>query len=165
MQATLPSEADPLEHEEPLEIVARQLACCLKSGGATRWLRRVASVAAAPTRLDPECRARDQIVKLTKWVGQHEEPVAPVARYVAYCWLGADPLRAPSWSWLLGEMASELDRIALYSDDEGLSVLRAEAERYRYLADGDWQDIEDFWVNRQKSADETKPSPGAAGDN
>lgn len=164
-QAGPPPEADPLEHEQPLEHVARQLACYLKSDGAARWLRRVASVAAAPARIDPARRTRDEVRKLTQWVGRHEEPTAPIARYVAYCWLGADPLRAPSWSWLLGEMACELDRIAPYSDDEGLSVLRAEARRYRYLADGDWQDIEDFWVSRQESADEANEAKGAAGGN
>lgn len=167
-----PQEADPLKRETPLEHVARHLTRSLKgenipqsdnagkSDNAATWLRRVAAIAAAPTRLDLACKPRDQVVKLTQWVGQHEEPLAPVARYLAYCWLGADPLSAPSWSWLLDEMASELDRLAPYSNDEGLSVLRDEAERYRYLAGGGWQEIEHFWMNRTESADDTKPSQG-----
>jgi hypothetical protein len=90
---------------------------------------------------------------LTEWVDRRQEPLAPVARYVVYCWLGADPLSAPHWSWLLSQMAGELDLISRYSDDEGLSVLRAEAERYRNLADSSWRDIEDFWVKRMDPSD------------
>jgi len=158
--AAPPPEADPLEHEKPLEHVARQFACALTSDHAATWLRRVAIITAAPTRLDLARKPRDQVAKLTQWVDRHVEPIAPVARYLAYCWLGADPLSAPSGKWLLGEMASELDRIAPYSDDEGLSVLRDEAERYRYLADGSWQDIERFWANRAEAANDAKPSEG-----
>jgi hypothetical protein len=156
-----PSDQLKLEIEQPFEHVARQLARWLRSADAAHWLRLVAGIAAAPTRLDPARRVRDQVVEVTRWVDRHEEPTAPVARYLAYCWLGADPLRAPSWSWLLGEMASDLDQLAPYSGDGGLSVLRAEAERYRYLADGDWQDIENFWVNRQRSSDEFPTEPGS----
>jgi hypothetical protein len=57
-------------------------------------------------------------------------------------------------------MAGELDLISRYSDDAGLSVLRAEAEHYRNLADGSWRDIEDFWVKRMDSADDMEPSQG-----
>jgi hypothetical protein len=145
-------ETDPLEFEKPLEHVARQLASCLKSD-ATTWLRRVAGITSAPTRLDLARHPRDQAVMLTEWVDRRQEPLAPVARYVVYCWLGADPLSAPHWSWLLSQMAGELDLISRYSDDEGLSVLRAEAERYRNLADSSWRDIEDFWVKRMDPSD------------
>jgi hypothetical protein len=151
-------EADPLEFEKPLEHVARQLTSSLKSG-ATTWLSRVAGITSAPTRLDLARHPRDQAVMLTEWVDKRQEPLAPVARYVVYCWLGADPLSAPHWSWLLSQMAGELDLISRYSDDEGLSVLRAEAERYRNLADGSWRDIEDFWVKRMDSG-HTSPSLG-----
>ena len=154
-----PREADPLELETPLEYVARQLASCLKSD-ATRWLRQVANITSSPTRLDLGRKPRDQVVILTEWVDKREEPLAPVARYVTYCWLGADPLSAPHWSWLLSQMAGELDLISRYSNDEGLSVLRAEAERYRNLADGSWRDIEDFWVKRMGSADDMEPNQG-----
>jgi hypothetical protein len=164
-EARPPRAADPLEHEEPLEHVARQLASWLERDDAATWLRRVASITAAPNRLDLARRPRDQVVTLTQWVGRHEEPIAPVARYLAYCWLGADPLSAPSWRWLLGEMASELDRIAPYSGDGGLSDLRDEAERYRYLAEGSWRDIGDFWMDRATATDDTKPSQGTADGN
>jgi len=160
-KAPPPRKADPLESEKPLEHVARQLAGCLKSD-ATTWLRRVAGITSAPTRLDLARKPRDQAVMLTEWVDKREEPLAPVARYVVYCWLGADPLSAPHWSWLLSQMAGELDLISRYSDDGGLSVLRAEAERYRNLADGSWRDIEDFWVRRLESADDMEPSQGEA---
>lgn len=149
---------DPLEFEKPLEHVARQLATCLKSG-ATAWLGRVTGITSAPTRLDLARHPRDQAVMLTEWVDKRQEPLAPVARYVVYCWLGADPLSAPHWSWLLTQMAGELDLISRYSDDEGLSVLRAEADRYRNLADGSWRDIEDFWVRRTDSGD-VSPAQG-----
>jgi hypothetical protein len=145
-------ETDPLEFEKPLEHVARHLASGLKSD-ATTWLRRVAGITSAPTRLDLARHPRDQAVMLTEWVDRRQEPLAPVARYVVYCWLGADPLSAPHWSWLLSQMAGELDLISRYSDDEGLSVLRAEAERYRNLADSSWRDIEDFWVKRMDPSD------------
>jgi hypothetical protein len=151
--------ADPLEFERPLEHVTRQLAGCLK-GDATTWLRRVADITSAPTRLDLSRKPREQAVMLTGWVDKREEPLAPVARYVVYSWLGADPLSAPHWSWLLSQLAGELDLISRYSDDGGLSVLRAEAERCRNLADGGWRDIEDFWVKRTQSADDTEPSRG-----
>jgi hypothetical protein len=154
-----PWEGDPLEFEKPLEHVARQLAGCL-TGDATTWLRRVADITSSPTRLDLARRPRDLAVMLTGWVDKREEPLAPVARYVIYCWLGADPLSAPHWSWLLSQMAGELDLISRYSDDGGLSVLRGEAERCRNLADGGWRDIEDFWVKRMESADDTEPSQG-----
>jgi hypothetical protein len=154
-----PREADPLEFELPLEHVARQLADSLKSD-ATTWLRRVAWITSSPTRLDLGRKPRDQAVMLTGWVDKRAEPIAPVARYVAYCWLGADPLSAPHWGWLLSQMAGELDLISRYSDDGGLSVLRAEAERYRNLADGSWRDIEDFWSKRMESADDREPSQG-----
>jgi len=154
-------EADPLEFQAPLEHVARQLAGCLKSDAIT-WLRRVEGIASSPTRLDLTRKPRDQAVMLTRWVDKREEPLAPVARYVVYCWLGADPLSAPHWSWLLSQMAGELDLISRYSDDGGLSVLRAEAERYRNLAEGSWRDIEDFWVKRTESADDLEPSRGDA---
>ena len=157
--AAPPGEADPLEFEKPLEHVARQLTSCLKSD-ATTWLRRAARITSSPTRLDLARKPRDQVVMLTDWVDKREEPLAPVARYVIYCWLGADPLSAPHWSWLLSQMAGELDLISRYSDDAGLSVLRAEAERYRNLADGSWRDIEDFWVKRMDSADDMEPSQG-----
>jgi hypothetical protein len=157
--AVLPREADPLQFELPLEHVARQLADSLKSD-ATTWLRRVAWICSSPTRLDLARKPRDQTVMLTGWVDKREEPLAPVARYVAYCWLGADPLSAPHWGWLLSQMAGELDLISRYSDDGGLSVLRAEAERYRNLADGSWRDIEDFWIKRMESADDREPSQG-----
>jgi hypothetical protein len=140
--------ADPLEFEKPLEHVARQLASCLTSD-ATGWLSRVADITSAPTRLDLTRHPREQAVMLTEWVDKRQEPIAPVARYVVYCWLGADPLSAPHWSWLLSQMAGELDLISRFSDDQGLSVLRAEAERYRNLADGGWREIEDFWVSRR----------------
>ncbi|HXL96701.1 MAG TPA: hypothetical protein VN969_47955 [Streptosporangiaceae bacterium] len=159
VRAVLPREADPLEFELPLEHVARQLADSLKSD-ATTWLRRVAWITSSPTRLDLARKPRDQTVMLTGWVDKREEPLAPVARYVAYCWLGADPLSAPHWGWLLSQMAGELDLISRYSDDGGLSVLRAEAERYRNLADGSWRDIEDFWMKRMESADDREPSQG-----
>lgn len=155
----VPGKADPLEFEKPLEHVARQLASCLKSDAST-WLRRVARITSSPTRLDLAQKPRDQAVMLTEWVDKREEPLAPVARYVVYCWLGADPLSAPHWSWLLSQMAGELDLISRYSDDGGLSVLRAEAERYRNLADGSWRDIEDFWVKRMDSAGDMEPSLG-----
>jgi hypothetical protein len=151
--------ADPLEFQKPLEHVARQLASCLKSDANT-WLRRVARITSSPTRLDLAQKPRDQAVMLTEWVDKRQEPLAPVARYVVYCWLGADPLSAPHWSWLLSQMAGELDLISRYSDDGGLSVLRAEAERYRNLADGSWRDIEDFWVKRMDSAGDMEPSQG-----
>lgn len=159
VRAALPREADPLEFELPLEHVARQLADSLKSD-ATTWLRRVAWITSAPTRLDLARKPRDQTVMLTGWVDKRDEPLAPVARYVVYCWLGADPLSAPHWGWLLSQMAGELDLISRYSDDGGLSVLRAEAERYRNLADGSWRDIEDFWMKRLGSADDREPSQG-----
>jgi len=159
VRAVLPRETDPLEFELPLEHVARQLADSLKSD-ATTWLRRVAWITSAPTRLDLGRKPRDQTVMLTGWVDKREEPIAPVARYVAYCWLGADPLSAPHWGWLLSQMAGELDLISRYSDDGGLSVLRAEAERYRNLAEGSWRDIEDFWMKRMESADDREPSQG-----
>jgi hypothetical protein len=152
VRAVPPREADPLDSELPLEHVARQLADSLKSD-ATTWLRRVAWITSAPTRLDLARKPRDQAVMLTGWVDKREEPLAPVARYVVYCWLGADPLSAPHWGWLLSQMAGELDLISRYSDDEGLSVLRAEAERYRNLADSSWRDIEDFWVKRMDPSD------------
>jgi hypothetical protein len=157
--AATPREADPLEFELPLQHVAQQLADSLKSD-ATTWLRRVAWITSAPTRLDLGRKPRDQAVMLTSWVDKRAEPLAPVARYVAYCWLGADPLSAPHWGWLLSQMAGELDLISRYSDDGGLSVLRAEAERYRNLADGSWRDIEDFWIKRMESADDREPSQG-----
>jgi hypothetical protein len=158
-KSAAPREADPLEFEKPLEHVARQLAGCLRSDAAT-WLRRVAGITSSPTRLDLARKPRDQAVMLTEWVDKREEPLAPVARYVVYSWLGADPLSAPHWSWLLSQMAGELDLISRYSDDGGLSVLRAEAERYRNLADGSWRDIEDFWLKRTESADDMEASQG-----
>ena len=149
--AEVPAAPDPLESEEPLEHVASRLARCLETDDAAAWLDRVTKITAAPARLDPAPRPRDQVGALTEWVDSRRDPAAPAARYVAYCWLGPDPLRAPYWRWLLRQMASELDRMAPYSDDKGLTILRAKAEYHRYLADGSWEDIEEFWMKRETS--------------
>jgi energy-coupling factor transporter ATP-binding protein EcfA2 len=151
-QAGAEEGSTPLAHAEPLEYVARQLAESLGSSRARTWLRRVARVTAAPRRLGAVRTPRPVINELTAWAGLRELPIAPVARYVACSWLGADPLSAPHWRWLLNMMAGELGQIAPYGDDEGLSVLRGEAERYRDCAGGGWQEVLDFWVPRARPA-------------
>jgi hypothetical protein len=139
----------------PLEHVVRRLTARLEAPDARAWLSFVAGVTAAPSRLTRPRELRAQVRELTAWAGQRELPVAPVARFVVCRWLGGDPLSAPRWRWLLDEMSAELDRLAPFTDDEGLTVLRDEAQRYRDIADGSWRDIEDFWMARQGSSAET----------
>jgi energy-coupling factor transporter ATP-binding protein EcfA2 len=153
--------SDPLAKAVPLEYVARQFAERLGSARARAWLRQVARVTAAPLPFGLGRAPRPVINELTMWAGLRELPIAPVARYVACSWLGADPLSAPHWRWLLSMMASELDQFASYSDDEGLSVLRGEAEWYRDCAGGNWQEVLDFWVPRASQAwDRTTANSG-----
>jgi hypothetical protein len=133
-----------------VERVARELAAGLKTNDPAQWLRLVVRVTAAPNRLDHALEPGKQVRSLTAWVDPHELPIAPVARFLSYSWLGADPLSAPHWHWLLRQMALELVQIAPYSIDEGLSLLRREAERCREIGDPDtrWSEVEEFWATR-----------------
>ena len=133
-----------------VERVARVLAGRLTATDADEWLRLLALVTAAPNRLDHAQAPQEQVQALTAWVDRREHPVAPVARLVAYSWLGADPLSAPHWRWLLRQMAIDLEEIAPDCADPGLTLLRAEAQRCRDLADPDtgWSAVEDFWMTR-----------------
>jgi hypothetical protein len=133
-----------------VEHVARELAARLATTDPAQWLRLTVRITAAPNRLDHAKEPAKQVRALTAWVDPHQLPIAPVARLVAYSWLGADPLNAPHWHWLLRQLALELEQIAPYSIDEGLSLLRSEAERYREIADVDtrWSEVEDFWMTR-----------------
>ena len=133
-----------------VEHVARVLAGRLDATEAGQWLRLLALVTAAPNQLDHAQEPRQQVRTLTAWVDRRERPVAPVARLVAYSWLGADPLSAPHWRWLLRQMAIELDQLAPECADAGLELLREEAQRYHDLADPDtgWGEVEDFWMTR-----------------
>jgi hypothetical protein len=140
------------------EDVARLLATLIRVPDAEAWLRLVATVTVAPSRLDHGQPPRRQVRELTEWADQrdqqhqHEQPIAPVARYVACSWMWADPLAAPHWRWLLDEMASELDQIARYSAGDGLTVLRDEARLLRDVARRSWRDIEEFWGVRIRLA-------------
>jgi hypothetical protein len=133
-----------------VERVARVLAGRLATTDAEEWLRLLALVTAAPNRLDHAQEPDKQVQALTAWVDKREHPVAPVARLVAYSWLGADPLSAPHWRWLLRQMAIELDLIAPDCADPGLALLREKAQRCRDIADPDtgWSEVEDFWMTR-----------------
>ena len=133
-----------------VERVARALAGRLAATDGRDWLRLLALITAAPNRLDRSRAPWDQVQALTAWVDRREHPVAPVARLVAYSWLGADPLSAPHWRWLLQQMAIELNQIAPECADAGLTLLRDEAQRCRDLADADtgWSEVEDFWMTR-----------------
>jgi hypothetical protein len=133
-----------------VERVARALAERLTATDAGEWLRMLMQVTAAPDRLDRGQEPRDQVRALTAWVDPREHPIAPVARLVAYAWLGADPLSAPHWRWLLRQMAIELDQIAPHCIGAGLTRLRDSAQRCRDVADADtgWSEVEDFWMTR-----------------
>jgi len=139
-----------LAHEgDPLGVrqVAEALAGKLKA--ADEWLRTVARVTAAPSRLDLTREPRHQVSALTDGISPREMPLFAIARLVAVSWLGADPASAPHWRQLLRDMASELDQIAPYGSDHVLDVLREKAQRYRdTAAGGSWRDVEDLWVAR-----------------
>jgi hypothetical protein len=133
-----------------VERVARVLAERLAVTDAGEWLRLLTLITAAPNRVDRGQDPRDQVLALTAWADPREHPVAPVARLVAYSWLGADPISAPHWRWLLRQMAIELDQIAPLSVGAGITLLRGEAQRCRDIADADtkWSEVEEFWMTR-----------------
>jgi hypothetical protein len=138
----------------PLEQVVEQLAKRLESD-ARAWLSLVADVTTAPRLLIRPQELRKQVSELTDWARRRDPRIAAVTRLVVCRWLGGDALSAPRWEWLLGEMAGELERLSTFSDDEGLSVLREEAQRYRAIAGGIWRDKEDFWMLRPGTSAQT----------
>jgi hypothetical protein len=144
--------ADEKHPEYLMEVVRR-----LPTGPVTSaagWLRRIAWISTAPNRLGHPFQPWELVTRLTEWAGGQRESAA-VGRFVVSSWLGADPLCAPSWRWLLRQMASELELIAPTRVGDGLNVLRDEAQRYRDTAESSWHDVADFWAARTALATKT----------
>jgi hypothetical protein len=112
--------------------LAKLLAERMTEQGAIDWLRRWHSVTAAPrARADNSAAA---IVELVRWARPGDQPAAAVGALVAARWLLANSLRAGDRRDLHAEIAASLDVMAPFTG-AGRMVVRAEAEKYRRLAE------------------------------
>jgi hypothetical protein len=136
----------------PAETVVRQL-LEKNTVPASRWLRQIARVTAAPNRLGHPLDPWEMVDHLTRWATGDRDLTA-ASRLVVSSWLGADPLRAPHWRQYLRWMASELEILAPRAGS-GVTVLRDEAQRYRNIAEGSWLEVASFWAARTALATET----------
>jgi len=141
------------DHLDPVATVADRL---LKEeiDPAAGWLNRIALLTAAPNRLLYLTDPAKQVTQLTQWAGRDRDR-ASAGRLVVCSWLGADPLRAQHWRWLLNQMAGDLEALAPRAQHNGPTALRDAARRDRDTADGSWPEVERFWTARAALVTET----------
>jgi hypothetical protein len=141
------------DHPDPVAIVVDRL-LEREIDPAAGWLNRIAQLTAAPNRLLYLPDPAKQVTQLTQWAGRDRDRAA-AGRLVVCSWLGADPLRAQHWRWLLNQMAGDLEALAPRAQNSGTTALRDAARRYRDTVDGSWPEVERFWTARTALVTET----------